>query len=434
MNKLLSVLLATASFMTVASLSSCKEQQKHEPTEFTITPNNTELSFEAAVPKAVTYTVSTNAESWDAVSSSDWVTVDKSSDSFTIRCKANFETADREPATVTVTSGDAAPVEITVTQRGLRVWMTGNDNNVGSYWVNGEKNTIPGASENTSPTDIYVSENGEVHIVGRVGFGQYFYSFYYSSVSGWKDITGAIDPDNYVAASSVYEDESTHDVYYTAYEGWMENDGSQTVVAYYYKNDERIAITEDGFATPGDIIVKDGEVCVQVSEAANGSWYEKGGVRTNLEVIGESINPSCMTIHGNDVYVGGFYLYKDGENYYYFPCYWINGKAVAINAEETSQVYAIYVDDEGNVYTAGSEGSGWDRCAAYWKNGEITRLTEKNNACLSGIFAADGHVLAGGFEKSASGSNVIVKTWLDGKETAWTDGSTSCYVEEMFVR
>ena len=81
------------------------------------------------------------------------------------------------------------------------------------------------------------------------------------------------------------------------------------------------------------------------------------------------------------MYVGGYYLNTDR----FCPAYWINGKAYPIPTDINSQIYSISVDSNGDVYLGGSEGPGLDRRAAYWKNGEMTAITEYANACIGEI-------------------------------------------------
>ena len=51
------------------------------------------------------------------------------------------------------------------------------------------------------------------------------------------------------------------------------------------------------------------------------------------------------------------------------------------------------MDSNGDVYLGGSEGPGLDRRAAYWKNGEMTAITEYANACIGEMFVLDGETI-----------------------------------------
>ena len=96
-----------------------------------------------------------------------------------------------------------------------------------------------------------------------------------------------------------------------------------------------------------------------------------------------------MTVHNGDVYVGSYYLNTDR----FCPAYWINGRAYPIPTDINSQIYSISVDSNGDVYLGGSEGPGLDRRAAYWKNGEMTAITEYANACIGEMFVLDGETI-----------------------------------------
>lgn len=406
------------------------EEEPKQPTELGLVPGITELSFDAAAPRSVTFSVTTTADSWDAVSDAEWINIEKASDSFTVSCDVNTEYEDRVTDTVFVTSGDAAPVKITVSQKGLQIYMAGNENGVAAYWYNGQKELI-GTGSATYVNDLYIDDDGEIHIVGRSGYGQYFCGFYWSSESGWQDLVGQLDVENAVSVSSVAVDEATGDVYYSAYEGWTNADWSQTWVAYYVRNFvEMEQLTENGVSQAGEIAVENGDVCVVIS--GDNPGYLKNGEFTALEKLGESINPSDMFVHDGNVYIGGFYLTTVGSEYIYAPCYWINGKAVSVSSDLYAQIYCIYVDEEGNVWLGGSEGSGLDRSAVYWKNDEKTLLTDKNNGCVSGIFARDGVVIAAGFERGDTG-NTVLKYWVNGEEKAVTDGSSDSYCEAVYI-
>lgn len=413
-----------------AFVMSCTEEEPKAPTELAIVPSVTELSFDAAVFGSESFTVSTDAESWDAVSETEWINIDKSDAGFTVSCSVNTSYDDRS-GVVTVTSGDASPVNINVLQRGLQIYMGGNENGIAAYWHNGQKELI-GTGNATYINDMYVDGSGNIYVVGRAGFGTYFCGFYWNSNSGWQDIIGLLDAENAVNVSAVAVDESTGDIYYSAYEGWTNEDWSQTWVAYTVKNFvEMDQLTEDGVSQAGDVAFYDGDLYTVMSGDKVG--YMKNGDFTALDMLGEGIYPSDMYIHDGDVYIGGWYLAEAGGEYIYAPCYWINGKAVNVSSEEYAQIYCIYVDEEGNIWLGGSVGSGLDRAAAYWKNGEKTLLTDLNNACLSGIFARDGVVIAAGFERGDTG-NTVLKYWVNGEETAVTDGTMDSYCEVMYVR
>lgn len=413
--------------------SSCSNDDMagHEPVRLSIVPSLTELQFDAAQSRSAEFKVITDADNWDVVSDSDWFDIKKTDEGFTVLCDVNSALEGRGPDTLAVICEGADSLKITVSQNGLQIYMAGNEDGVAAYWHNGEKKLIGVGS--TYVNDMYVAENGDVHIVGRSGFGEYFNGFYWNSNSGWKDIIGSISPENPINVSGVAVDENTGDVYYSSYEGWTNDDFSQTWVSSYVKNfSDRVALTEEGVSQSGRMLVREGVPYVIVSMESS-AGYVKGSEFVALESLGESVYPSGMQIHNGKVYVCGFYLTAVGDEYIYAPCYWIDGKAFAVSAQATSQAFCIFVDEDGNIWLGGSDGSGVNRAAAYWKNGEKTLLSDTDNACVSGIFAGDGVVIAAGFEKGDSGNSVL-KYWIDGVETAVTDGSSDCYSESAVIR
>lgn len=413
-------------------LISCRNdgQDRHLPTELSIVPSITELYFEAAVPESYTFNVATDAESWDAVTDAGWINIEKTGDSFTVSCKMNFSFEDRESDTVTVVSGDAVPVKIVVSQKGLNVYMCGTENNVAAYWHNGEK-TVIGTENWTTASSIYATGNGDIHIVGRNGIGSYYNSFYWSSTAGWSEVSGYLDANNPINLQDVTVDESTGDVYYSGEEGTSvyEDDGYYQVwVAEYFKNTtERVGLTQDGVSQGIEIIADDGDIYALVSDA-----YFVNGEKTSLESLGESVHPVDMYLHDGDIYVGGFYY--NGMN---VPCYWKNGKAFSVSADKSFQVYSSYVDNSGNIYLGGSEGyDGYNGygTAGYWKNGEKVLLPGITSGSVRGIIADDGHLFMVGFDYDNEARKGVIKYWIDGEEIAVTDGSSDCNVFGVFFR
>ncbi|MEA4917216.1 BACON domain-containing protein [Proteiniphilum sp.] len=67
-------------------------------------------------PITPTFTVTTNVSAWEAVSNQSWLHVEKSDNTFTLTADANTSLDAPEPATVTVTAGEATPLSITVNQ------------------------------------------------------------------------------------------------------------------------------------------------------------------------------------------------------------------------------------------------------------------------------------------------------------------------------
>ena len=104
--------------------------------------NKPNLSVE---PKTLTFTdqeqtqdvvITTNQESWDAVSNQTWCTITKGTDKFTVAAAANT-TIDERTATITVSAGNAANVTIEVKQSGTAHTLSVTPNEPISFTKNG---------------------------------------------------------------------------------------------------------------------------------------------------------------------------------------------------------------------------------------------------------------------------------------------------------
>lgn len=63
--------------------------------------------------------VTTNQDTWNAVSNQDWCVVTMASNNFTVSAKPNNSSSPVPTATITVTAGDASPITITATQESV---------------------------------------------------------------------------------------------------------------------------------------------------------------------------------------------------------------------------------------------------------------------------------------------------------------------------
>ena len=81
----------------------------------TLSVNPSSISFEANESGTKTVTITTNAASWDATTTSTWLTIGKQGTTLQFTVSENTETSGRA-AIVTITAGTATPVTIMVTQ------------------------------------------------------------------------------------------------------------------------------------------------------------------------------------------------------------------------------------------------------------------------------------------------------------------------------
>ena len=392
-----------------------------------VSPAVESVSFEGVRTRTQEFTVTTTASEWTAEPDADWLSVEYTEGGFILKAAANLSMKESRESSVTISAEGFDPVVIPVSQQEMRMYIGGNDNRMAAYWLNGEKIAV--GLENTWVNGIAVDKEGVVHCAGRGGVGQN-YAFYWTTAFGEVSLLPGEYPDSANGnANSVVVDDETGDYYVSAYFYWLNGDGTQTTVAGYYKNaiwNPLTANEPNTAAQAGDMILRNGNLYVIVKESGI-SYYTVNGERHELDLMGEGNYPSSLFVKGEDVYVGGWYLVQSGGEYIYAPCYWKNGEGVAL-ALEYGCPYDIFVDEEDNVWLAGAKGPGFDRCAAYWKNNDPSiDVSSYENGCAGSIDVIDGNVIVTGFE------NGVLKYWINGEETAVTDGSTSCASEAVVI-
>ena len=117
MRKIFQVLLGTA--MVAAAVLSCKKDEiKQETLE--VSPSEP-LTFSWNDAEGVALEVTTTADSWDAAVDADgegWITTKKENSTLTISVSSTNDSESSRNGKVTVSAGNAKPVEIQVTQTG----------------------------------------------------------------------------------------------------------------------------------------------------------------------------------------------------------------------------------------------------------------------------------------------------------------------------
>lgn len=394
-----------------------------------VSPAVESVSFEGVRTRTQEFTVTTTAREWTAEPDADWLNIEYTETGFILKAAANLSMGESRESSVTISAEGFDPVVIPVSQQEMRMYIAGNDNSVACYWFNGAKTEVGEA--NSWLADLAVERDGTVHCVGRQGAG-YSNAAYWSPEMGWN----IFQPyDNCLGnANGVAIDDETGDVYFTAYYYWSEA-AVTTTVAGYHKNLVWEPMTTDELGSSagiGDIIIENGNIYISFQE--NGvPYYSVNGERHELELAGTDNHPSSMYVKNGDVYIGGWYTTEVDGSTIFAPCYWKNGDAVLVPVVEYAQPYDIFVDDEANVYLAGSKGSGLNRCAAYWKNDEpAVELTSYSNGVASSIYVVDDNVIVVGYQ-GAYPDNTSLRYWLNGEETIITDGSTSCAGEAAVI-
>ena len=354
-----------------------------------VSPSVESVSFEGVRTRTQEFTVTTTAFEWTAEPDADWLSVEYTEGGFILKAAANLSTEESREGSVTISAEGFDPIVIPVSQQEMRMYICGSDNSTACYWLNGVETLIgPEGSSGWNVMQPYSGCNG--------------------------------------SASSITVDDTTGDVYFSAYHYYSAPNYSIITVAGYHKNLDWISLTaeEEGTgAQASGIVFQDGNLYIVFQE--NGvSYYAVNGERHEIEKMDQGNYTSGLFVKDGDVYVAGWYLTEHDGTLIYAPCYWKNGKGVAL-AVEYANPYSIYVDDEDNVWLAGSKGSGLNRCAAYWKNDEPSvDVLSYENGLSQRIFIVDGNVIMTGCEGFYP--NNVVKYWVNGEPTAVTDGSTSC--------
>lgn len=204
--------------------------------------------------------------------------------------------------------------------------------------------------------------------------------------------------------------------------------GGKNGVAKYWKMDTAFNLTDGSKnAQALGIAVNDGivYVCGFESNATTSptkrlACYWKDGEQYFLPEVDNQQNPSCIAVQGTDVYIGGSEDSRDYAGPFPYihdqPLYWKNGTAINLPKKELHAAYPMDIAVSGNdVYIAGhgkiySQTDRAKEFAVYWKNNEITVLTDGNtDARAYGIFL--------------DGQDVYVCGWDNNMPCYWKNGS-----------
>ena len=420
MKKSISIFSGIAAMLLGMSVIwSCEEtiEPEQEPTPepepeeltFEITPATGDLVFDAAHPATYGFSVVTNDTTWKVTSDAGWCIIEQGTDGFTVTARPTISSEPQTAGTVSIVASDTVYASFRVNQNGLEMYFGGNMDSWAAYWHDGQSYFVS-QYEAKDISDMAVSADGTVHVVGRASLTGY----YWSEETGMFSLA-ASDENIQGSASGIYLDDETGDIYCTSYEG-----SGAYYTAKYWRNLADYDLTDGTtVALAYDILMYDGSLYILVDDS-NGKYYLIDDVKHMLEDNGYAIHPSCMTVKDGTVYVGGYYTDEDR----FCPCYWTDGKLTTIPTTQNSQIYAIGVDDSGNIYLAGSEGLGIERCAAYYLNGEIVRLTDYNNSCISDMDIVGEHVFLLG-SSTADNFRTYINYWIDGEEYDLTDPNVS---------
>ena len=149
-----------------------------------------------------------------------------------------------------------------------------------------------------------------------------------------------------------------------------------------------------------------------------------------------SKEPQNGNIPANDgkkhVYAAGHYYSNTDSRYH--ACYWVDGVRTDLKDKDGNQTLAenIHVDEKGNVYVFGVNGSYTKAC--YWKNGVQTILGqyEESGASAGSVIFSGDHMIIGGRD------NAKACVWIDGKKIPvctekWSSVNSMAMTDEGLV-
>lgn len=384
-------------FTAVALLLTSCDKENHDPDAapfLGISPTTQTIHFGTDAKESYTYKITTNRLKWMASCDRSWCNlhIDAGANTLTITANPNDKITSPAPATITITSGDAAPLTITATQDGATydLYLSGyyqTDNGTRAcYWKNGTRVDLPVVDE--SPMDesraITVS-NGSVYIAGR------------GEMSGcyWKDGV-CTKLTEYYAVRSIAVDNET--VYVLGYGSLLWKDGVLQEVDW--ANDftpYALTVTDGTLNVAGRIHLEIPVANYSADLAACGTPQSPQHLST--PIVSALSDALCVTSSAGSVYVGGYYYDKDAN--IERPCFWKDKQPTTLEVPKganDSSVEAICVEN-GSVYSAGHCWVNERRTPVYWTNENYTELQCPSNATeaeITGIAAVSGTVYVSG--------------------------------------
>ena len=166
----------------------------------------------------------------------------------------------------------------------------------------------------------------------------------------------------------------------------------------------------------------DHPIDIYVTGIENGiAKYWKNGQEIVLNSTYPNSTANAIVVVGNDVYVAGADLDKQGQaalaTYTNNKAkYWKNGQEVILTAPYGGGAASIAVDGN-DVYVAGWDYGGTKMKAIYWKNGQPVYLSDgTTDAKATCIVLDDGNVYVAGDD------NGVAKYWKNGQTVSLTNG------------
>ena len=376
-----------------------------------ISPEVETLEFSASGTKAFTgtqevapaFTVTTNLSSWDikVTPADSWCRAAKTEDGtgFTLTADINRKTSAPDPATITVTAGEAAPVTIAVTQRAAvyDIYVAGmtqatGDNAVLSGWKNGQP--LFTVTENPDkrfwPYQMAVSD-GKVYTAGELSFsneGTYTAAVYENDREKYQLTRSGADIYGEAEVIAVLNGDI-----YTA--GRERESGSPSYVYKFWKNGgsgsggSTVSLTSSTGGGMSDMAISGDRFLLC------GSLYENNARRATLFTSGPDLNFTAVSlaeagvstetygvaVRGDEVLIAGRRRVEGGKSR---PVLWsVNAAGAVTESEPAGSVdgwfFDIAVEDEDVylllVYFDPNTGDPWMKVKVLRNGAEVEGCT-----------------------------------------------------------
>jgi hypothetical protein len=287
--------------------------------------------------------------------------------------------------------------------------------------------TLTGLNENTVYyARAYATTNNEVIYGNEISFTTRTIEVYISGFDGdrafyWKNGEKVLLSED-GAGSSIFV--SGNDVYVA---------GGENSVAKYWKNGQGVVLpsTPASFAGATSIFVSENNIYVAGSGYYSGVYqarYWKNGEGTTVTDGSNNAFANSIFVSGNDIYMAG----SVDVNGVVQAKYWKNGTAVSLS-NVSSNARSIFLSGS-DVYVAGIESENGVNKAKYWKNGAAVSLGNSSNSksAAYSIFVSGSDVYVAGYEIGSNGFPVA-KYWKNGEAVSLTDGISAAYANSIFV-
>lgn len=294
-------------------------------------------------------------------------------------------------------------------------WKDGDTKNVAMYWKNGQPVRLSDGTNHAYAYSVFV-DNGDVYVAGEDG----------DKARYWKNgqpVTLS-DGNNTTSISSIFVDNG--EVYATG-----RSSNTRKPTATYWKNNKPIALsTEAENSDSGSIFVDKGNVYV-----AGTSWniggnsiamYWENGKPITLSDGTDYAYAYSIVVDKGDVYVAG----QDANR----AVYWKNGKPIVLSDGSNNASARSILIDNGNVYVAGIINY---RKLVYWKNGELTELTNSGlgELLLEMLYVLNDNVYVVGTIDDRKKNDLYAVYWKNGVEINlhYENGLEGSAVSSIFV-